>query len=283
MIAGVLPHVPPARQSRPGGELGHRRVPARRRHHRHQDDPAAPGVALHAGNVPELVNRSFGITVTFAQPGIAERAMYFGTPLLNGGHASAGATAPSTSWLLAEGATGRFSTTFLLLANPGAVPGQVTVTYLTDAGRHVTKTYTIGAKQRLTINVALEDPSLAHVAVGAQVSATVPVIAERAQYWPGPPDRWYRGRTEVSEPRSCGIPQVLSVRLAGVSVRDSPRSREAGRYESHPLRMEVREAPIFDDLSQCRGFSRSIIDRSRWCRRTESAPARPASAPRGCD
>src|SRR5581483_6213045 len=34
-----------------------------------------------------LVNQSFGMIVTFAQPGAAERAMYFGdVPLFNGGH-----------------------------------------------------------------------------------------------------------------------------------------------------------------------------------------------------
>lgn len=45
--------------------------------------------------------------VTFAQPGAAARAMYFGeAPRFNGGHESAGVTAPSTTWSLAEGATG---------------------------------------------------------------------------------------------------------------------------------------------------------------------------------
>ena len=50
--------------------------------------------------------------------------MYFGTPIFNAGHESAGAPAPSTSWFLAEGATGDFFTTFLLLANPGDTAGE---------------------------------------------------------------------------------------------------------------------------------------------------------------
>jgi hypothetical protein len=50
---------------------------------------------------------------------MAERAMYFGTnPLWSGGHAAAGATMPSASWFLAEGATGTFFTTFVLLRTP---------------------------------------------------------------------------------------------------------------------------------------------------------------------
>ncbi len=74
---------------------------------------------IDAGSIPELVNQSFGMIVTFTQPGVAERAMYFGTPVFNAGHESAGVNAPSTSWFLAEGATGSFFTTFVLLANPG--------------------------------------------------------------------------------------------------------------------------------------------------------------------
>ena len=69
---------------------------------------------VYAGDIPELVNQSFGAQVTFAFAGAAERAMYFGTPVFNGGHESAGATRPSTDWFLAEGATGSFFTTFVL-------------------------------------------------------------------------------------------------------------------------------------------------------------------------
>jgi hypothetical protein len=146
---------------------------------------------LFAGDVPELVNRSFGMTVTFAQPGMAERAMYFGTPLFKGGHDSAGATALSTTWFLAEGATGSFFTTFLELANPGSTSGDVTVTYLPASGTPVTRTYSLNGKQRRSINIAFEDPSLASAAVATQITSTVPIVAERSQYWPNTPDQWY--------------------------------------------------------------------------------------------
>ncbi len=80
---------------------------------------------------PDLVDRAFGARVVFDQPGAAERAMYFGaSPLWSGGHASAGATAPSTHWLLAEGATGSYFTTFVLVANPNDAPADLTFTYL---------------------------------------------------------------------------------------------------------------------------------------------------------
>ncbi len=42
---------------------------------------------IDAGSIPALVHQSFGMEVTFAQPGVAERAMCFGTsPLWTGSH-----------------------------------------------------------------------------------------------------------------------------------------------------------------------------------------------------
>ena len=59
--------------------------------------------------IPELAGTSFGATVTFSSPGIAERAMYFGTKRFwDGGHDAAGAPAPAYTWFHAEGATGDF-------------------------------------------------------------------------------------------------------------------------------------------------------------------------------
>lgn len=141
---------------------------------------------------PELVNRSFGMTVTFDAPGAAERAMYFGdSPLFNGGHGSAGVTVPSTTWFLAEGATGPFFETFLLLANPGNAAATATVTYLPDTGSPVTTSKTIGPHARVTINIEQEAPALANVAVSTTVASTQPILVERSQYWPDPAPRWH--------------------------------------------------------------------------------------------
>ena len=68
--------------------------------------------------IPEINNQSFGITVHAAHPIIAERSMFFGstpTRLWSGGHESAGVTAPARNWFLAEGATGGFFDTFVLM------------------------------------------------------------------------------------------------------------------------------------------------------------------------
>ncbi len=97
---------------------------------------ASSRLTIFAGDVDELVNTSFGARVTFDQPGVAERAMCFGeSPLFNGGHGSAGVTAPATEWFLAEGATGGIFVTYVLLANPNNEDAEVTLTYLPASGR----------------------------------------------------------------------------------------------------------------------------------------------------
>jgi autotransporter-associated beta strand protein len=147
---------------------------------------------LDLGADAGLVGQSFGMLVQFDQPGIAERAMYFGTnPLWSGGHESAGATHSSPTWLLAEGATGPFFETFILLANPNPTEAQVTVTFLPAGGPPLTKMKTVPANGRLTINIEGEDPALSNAAVGTQIQSSVPIIAERSQYWPDPAPQWY--------------------------------------------------------------------------------------------
>jgi autotransporter-associated beta strand protein len=168
--------------------------------------PLAPKsrFTVDAGADSELVGHSFGMRVTFDQPGVAERSMYFGAdPLWTGGHESAGVTAPSTTWFLAEGATGSFFETFILIANPMDYPSEVTVTFLPTTGAPVEKTFNLPAFERRTLNIEAEDPSLANAAVATSVSATAPIVVERAQYWPDPAPQWYEAHNSfgVSETR----------------------------------------------------------------------------------
>jgi hypothetical protein len=154
---------------------------------------------LDAGSVPEIQNSSFGAIVEFLQaPGAAERSMYFGTqPLFLGGHESAGVNLPSPQWFLAEGATGPFFETFILVANPNDQSVDVDITYLPSTGDAIHKpTFTLGPKQRATINIEAEStelhaPVLSNAAVSTQVLATRPVLVERSQYWPDPATNWY--------------------------------------------------------------------------------------------
>jgi autotransporter-associated beta strand protein len=151
--------------------------------------PAAARLTIDCGTIPEIVNRSFGITVHGSQPIIAERAMYFGTTptrLFSGGHESAGVTSPSRSWFLAEGATGGFFDTFVLLSNPQSTTATVTVKFLLDTGETITETKVIPGNQRLTINIEAEpDPRLKNAAVSTVIDSDVPIVAERSMYWIG--------------------------------------------------------------------------------------------------
>ena len=116
-------------------------------------------------------------------PIIVERAMYFSGA--RGGHASAGVTEPRAHWFFAEGATGSYFNTFLLLANPDATrTAHVTVSYLLPDGTVIPVTHDIAASSRQTYNVAIEAPALASAAVSAVVDSDVPIVAERSMYWP---------------------------------------------------------------------------------------------------
>lgn len=146
---------------------------------------------VFAGDIPELEDRSFSIVVDSNIPIIAERAMYFGTRLFEGGHESAGVSAPAANWFFAEGATGSYFDTYVLVGNPNSTTANVTFTFLTDTGLTVTRVFPIAGNSRLTVNVEEQDAALASAAVSTTVSSDQPVIAERAMYWAGTALNWF--------------------------------------------------------------------------------------------
>ena len=130
------------------------------------------------------------IESTNGVPIIAERALYLDRPgqPLSAGHESAGVTSPSTQWFLAEGATGSYFDLFILIANPQPVDADVQADFLLSSGQVVTKTYRVPTRSRFNIWVDQEDPVLADAAMSTRVTSTnaVPIIVERAMWWPGP-------------------------------------------------------------------------------------------------
>ena len=141
------------------------------------------------------------IRVTNGVSIIAERAMYTnaGGRVFGAGHESAGLAVPSTRWFLAEGATGSFFNLFILVGNPHGVAAELEFRYLLSDGRVVTKTHTAAANSRLTIGVHTEDPALASAAVSTIVTSTngVPVLVERAMWWPAGAAEWYEGHNSA--------------------------------------------------------------------------------------
>ena len=155
----------------------------------------------------ELDGWSFSTVVTSDVPIIAERAMYFGQPLFNGGHESAGVTEPSTQWFHAEGRTGPLFDTYILVANPGQTEAHVTVRFLRAHGTPLTVPLTVGAERRETIYVDGID-GLPDTDVSTEVTSDVPVISERAMYWPGTYPAWHEAHNSfgvTSTGRAWGL------------------------------------------------------------------------------
>jgi YVTN family beta-propeller protein len=149
----------------------------------------AEGAALASTDVSGVI--------TADAPIIVERAMYVNKPGqdFGAGHESAGVKAPALKWFLAEGATGPFFDEFVLIANPNASPAHVTAEHLLVGGGVLTKSYIVPANGRFSIWVDDEElpagsgqKPLANVAVSTTIKSTnsVPVIVERAMWWPGP-------------------------------------------------------------------------------------------------
>lgn len=150
------------------------------------DVAATSRFTLYAGEIAELVGRSFSIVVDSNAPIIAERAMYWsaGGTFWTGGHESAGVSAPATRWFHAEGATGPLFDTYILLGNPNSSSTPVRVTFLLPDGSSVVKPKVLPPQSRTTIPVELEDVRLANTPVSVTVEADLPIISERAMYWP---------------------------------------------------------------------------------------------------
>jgi autotransporter-associated beta strand protein len=144
---------------------------------------------VYAGDYAEILNRAFGIVVDSTVPVIAERAMYFASApgkLWGGGHVNTGTTTPSTTWFHAEGATGTFFNTFILLSNPFSTNASVTLQFLLQSGEVITRPKTVLVNQRLTVNPAGEgDPRLENGSMSTVVTSDVPIVSERSMYWPG--------------------------------------------------------------------------------------------------
>ncbi len=121
--------------------------------------PAQSRLTVYAGEIPELVNRSFGAVATFTFAGAAERAMYFGTPDVQRRARVGGRDAHRDRLVPRRGRDGQL----LHHVRPGVEPQRHAgatsrMTYLREGGGTVTRTRTVPAASRLTINVADEDP-----------------------------------------------------------------------------------------------------------------------------
>jgi subtilisin-like proprotein convertase family protein len=143
-----------------------------------------------AGNTPlqfsvdGVVNGAVSSVIhsTDAVPLAAERTMIWDATGY-GGHGGS-AAAPDTRWLFAEGSQGFFST-FVLLANDNTADAAVLLDFLVEGGPVVSVPVTVRARSRRTI-FAGDIPALVNRSFSIDIESTIPIIAERAMYLPGP-------------------------------------------------------------------------------------------------
>ncbi len=218
---------------------------------------------------------SAAFEVVNGQPIIVERAMYLDRPgqMFAAGHESAGVTAPAMEWFLAEGATGAFFDLFVLIANPETSAAAIDATYLLPDGRTIVKSYTVPPNSRQNIWVDLEDTRLADTAVSTTIRSTngVPIIVERAMWWPGTAGTWYEAHN------SAGA--TSTARRWALAEGEVGGPRNADTYmlvaNTSPTRAEVRVTLLFEDgTSAARTFAVAGNSRFNVDARTEFAEAR---------
>jgi hypothetical protein len=159
-------------------------------------------LTVFLGDIPELVGQAFGLAVNADVPIMVERAMYFGTPLFNGGSVSPGASLPALNWHFAEGASGAFFDTYFLLSNGTLRAANVTMTYQLTTGATVEIAKVVPANGRLTVFAEEEHASLADAGFSLVVTSSEPITVERSIYWPGSPATWAESHNSfgVNEP-----------------------------------------------------------------------------------
>ena len=145
--------------------------------------PALSRYTVHVDNVGGLDNTEVSTKLHSDQPITAERSMYFKDYKgKDGGTCSAGASATSTEWYLAEGYTGGDFDEYILALNPGDSDGTVHIKYMLPGGRNVDRDYAFKAHSRLSVHVD-DVPELASTDVSAKVTCEQPIVVERAQYF----------------------------------------------------------------------------------------------------
>jgi hypothetical protein len=166
-------------------------------------------IAMVAGQVTTVnVNASVGasqevsVKVNLPGPGIAERLLNFNFGGWHGSTDIVGAPATNTEWDFAEGSTLSIFSEYLTLQNPNGVVVPATLAYMTNSGAHPSKTVSLPANSRTTVEVFKGDttsnlgsctpngagsncgvgPGIAGVSVKVTTPSGQPIVAERPFY-----------------------------------------------------------------------------------------------------
>jgi hypothetical protein len=128
-------------------------------------------------------NLNASLYLESSQSVVAERPMYFDYNTWTGGHDVVGANSPASAWYFAEGTTRSNFNEWLCLQNPGKSKITVKARYQLGSGQGtpISKTYTVPAKQRLTVLVNSEIGANKDNSV--QLTSEDNFIAERPMYF----------------------------------------------------------------------------------------------------
>lgn len=114
---------------------------------------------------------------------VAERSMYFRyLDKYGGGHVSAGSTAPSPDWFLAEGCTAYGFDTYVLVQNPGGEAAQVGLKFLKEDATTAELAFVVPALARYTVAVDIV-AGMEAAQFSTEVHASRPVVVERSMYF----------------------------------------------------------------------------------------------------
>jgi hypothetical protein len=161
---------------------------------------------IYLNAIPGIEETDVSGDISSNVPIIAERSMYRTGPgqYYGLGTNSMGVTAPATRWFLAEGATGSFFDLYVLFANPSATDANLKVDYAREDALVITRNYVVGAHSRFSVFVD-SIPGLTDASVATTVTSTnnVPIVVERAMYWPGTFFDYHEGHTSAGTTRTA--------------------------------------------------------------------------------
>jgi subtilisin-like proprotein convertase family protein len=171
------------------------------------DVPANGRVTIDVETVnPALANTPVSTVITSDLGIIVERSMYW--PDISVGwaeaHNSVGVVDPALRWAVADGRIGgpRDHQTYILLANPNAVPAEVIVRFLQTGFAPVIRSYTLPPTSRTNIAPGTDIPELGVGVFSAdvQVQNYQPIIVEKALYWNSGGQVWAAGTGTIGTP-----------------------------------------------------------------------------------
>lgn len=144
--------------------------------------PARRRVTVDPSTV--LGSAEFSTTIEADQTLVVDRTMTWDSTGF-GSHAESSVERPTLQWFLAEGATHSGFDLFYLIQNPNPITASVRIRFLLPApAPAIERTYSIAPASRFNVWVN-RIQGLSSTDVSADISASVPIIVERAMYLSG--------------------------------------------------------------------------------------------------